>query len=134
MSKPWTKKPFDCCKNPPMCFMPSCVPCGYQLVQACTVGVVYKETGCGTACWRAFCCSVCLCSFGGAYNRTKIRHKLELKGNCFVDLLFHLFCPCCAVVQEWRQGMETTLGNDAQTIFNYISAKSKSTPAITPAP
>jgi Cys-rich protein (TIGR01571 family) len=130
MSKPWTNKPFDCCKNPVMCMIPCCIPCGFQLIQACAVGVAFKDTSFQTNFNKAYFCAMFLCTFGSAYNRTKLRHKLDLKGACITDLLFHLFCPCAASVQEWRQTLETTLNNDINSLLTYVMAKPPHLPKL----
>jgi len=131
MSKDWTNKPLDCCKNPVMCMIPCCIPlCGFQLIQACALGVAFKDTSFQTNFSKAYYCAIFFCSFGSAYNRTKLRHKLDLKGNCFKDLMFHLCCPCAASVQEWRQTLETTLNNDTNALLTYIMAKPPNLPKL----
>ena len=34
--------------------------------------------------------------------RGKIREQKGIEGTCIKDLLMHLCCPCCALVQEAR--------------------------------
>ena len=67
----------------------------------------------------AFLLNCCLCYFGAAYNRMKVREKYSIQGNYFVDCLLECFCPCCAVTQEWREVMKRVRGDDDLKIWEY---------------
>jgi hypothetical protein len=49
---------------------------------------------------QAFVCACCFACFGAGFNRKRIRDEREIPGNYFQDVLLHLFCGSCAVIQE----------------------------------
>jgi hypothetical protein len=95
----------------------------------------------------AFCCVFAFLTFGASFNRARIRSKYNIKYfrnhtgcycihhsiscfSCLLDILVSALCPCCAVVQEWREVMERER-NDNQMTFWKLSFKSSRDSAAT---
>ena len=119
----WDKDLFDCFKNPIMCLWSWCIPCGSTCMQAVNAKVINEGHDSSKHCWTAFFCNCCLCYFGAAYNRMKVREKYSIQGNYFIDCLLECFCPCCAVTQEWRQVMDKENGDGDLKIWDYDHKK-----------
>ena len=101
----WRYEIFGCFSTPLTslwaCFIPFGIPCLQATTAKLVVTTAAKENQAAIACILA----TCLCCFGTAYNRTKIRDNLRVEGSYLVDLVIMCLLPCCGVVQEWREVM-----------------------------
>ena len=89
---------FGCFSDLTTTCITCCLPFGTCYVQASAVDRATKE-GISIP-----CAYICLLScFGAAINRTKIRKNYDYSGNYLKDCLFHTFCMCCAIIQEFRE-------------------------------
>lgn len=58
-----------------------------------------------------FACCIDSCVY--AYFRMKLKEKLGIRRNVVMDVLYSMFCPCCAVGQE-AMAVDAELGTDVQ--------------------
>ncbi|CAG9317024.1 unnamed protein product [Blepharisma stoltei] len=99
----WAFKLFDCFDTPLTCLWSCLVPCGTPCLQATTTKLTNDKEE--NAPLIAFLMACGLCCFGVAYNRTKIREVLSIKGSYLNDCILATFCCCCSMVREWREVM-----------------------------
>lgn len=141
MPNNWKYSLFGCCGNPSMCIFATCIPCGYYYMHALNARVSKDKPGDLKSACTAFCCVLGLQSFGASFNRMRIRevYSIEYCSQCLhgnyigeycriccswlVDLLTVCMCPCCAVVQEWREVMDRERNDSKITVcnLNFIS-------------
>mmetsp|Transcript_33908 Transcript_33908/g.59103 ORF Transcript_33908/g.59103 Transcript_33908/m.59103 type:complete len:225 (+) Transcript_33908:2377-3051(+) len=96
-NNPWIVKFFEC-RDCDTCLLVTCVPGGLFCAQGRAVGRALDKN-----CIRFYYCAVLCLTFGTAFNRSLIRRKLKLEGNCLTDCCIHLFCVMCAVCQEAQE-------------------------------
>lgn len=98
----WKNHLFSCIEAPLACCWSLCVPCGMSCMQGTTAYITTKQSSsCIIACLYSI---LCLC-LGTAINRRNIRNYFIINGSFLSDLCLVYFCPCCAIVQEWRETM-----------------------------
>ena len=90
----WTHDVFGCFGDLRICIFTFLVPCytigrnGEELGEdGCVIGVLY---GLGL---------IPL----GAILRWRIRQKKNIRGSMVADVVLHMFCPCCALIQENKE-------------------------------
>jgi len=75
--------------------------------------------------WPALCLlflasSTCVNTCVSAYFRMKLKDKLGIRRNACMDVVYSLFCPCCAVGQE-ALGVDAELGSEVECCCRLIS-------------
>lgn len=118
----WKFSLFQCFDTPLACCWTACVPCGIPCMQGTTA---YKSTGDGCSCFVACIYSIIFCCIGTAYNRSKIRDYRIIRGSYMSDLCTVCYCPCCAMVQEWRETMLAANLDQDQFIFKALASSNK---------
>lgn len=58
-------------------------------------------------------CACCIDSFVYTYFRMRLKEKLGIRSNLVMDLLYSMFCPCCAVAQE-AMAIDSELGTNVE--------------------
>jgi len=98
MENNWSFPFFGCFTDPKLCIITFCLPC---FTNGRTAEAV------GDDC--IFCCIgyFFLGCIAGMIVRGKVRDKKNIAGNVCIDLLAHLFCPLCALVQDNREVCDT---------------------------
>mmetsp|Transcript_14981 Transcript_14981/g.14997 ORF Transcript_14981/g.14997 Transcript_14981/m.14997 type:complete len:121 (-) Transcript_14981:39-401(-) len=116
MKENWDFKTFDCLKNPIMCLWAFCVPCGDCCMQSCNAKITEPENP--NAGLYGFLLPCCLGVCGAAFNRYKLRHKMNIEGAPIMDCVCHCCCSPCSVIQEWMHVMKHKRGDEKITILN----------------
>jgi len=62
--------------------------------------IIFVSFGYFTGCWIPIPSFSCLTH---NVTRRQIRHRNQLRGSCFSDVLLTFFCTCCVLVQEYSQ-------------------------------
>ena len=118
----WKNGLFDCFQAPLACVWSTCVPWGVACMQATTARhTIAEEDPHVKACLFASC----LCCFGVAYNRTRIRDNLKIKGSYWEDCIIAAFCPCCSMVREWREVMLSKGKPEDESVWRAYSVHDK---------
>mmetsp|Transcript_809 Transcript_809/g.1746 ORF Transcript_809/g.1746 Transcript_809/m.1746 type:complete len:125 (+) Transcript_809:1242-1616(+) len=115
----WKAGIFSCCRNPVMCIYSCCIPFGISCMQGVLAKLLFESNGTGL-----FACviSCVLCCYGAGWNRTQQRVKLQIEGSYVQDVICSCCCPCCSVVQEWREGMMHRFGDDTVVICSAFKS------------
>lgn len=119
----WKAKVFGCCNNACMTTFACLVPCSCSFIQCINSKLMFPES---KEYVGAYFCTFIGC-IGMAYNRSKLRAKLNIEGNFCLDCICHSCCPCCSLVQEWREVMIFKYNDETKNIFNH-SAPASSPP------
>ncbi|KAG6485249.1 protein PLANT CADMIUM RESISTANCE 8-like [Zingiber officinale] len=114
IGRPWTTGLFDCGRNETNAMLTAYCPC----VTFGQVAEVLDEgkTRCAVASFMYLLMSpaLCTCWILGAHYRHQLRTKYNLVQAPAEDWVLHLFCPCCALCQEYRElqnrGIDPSLG------------------------
>lgn len=100
MGEPWITNLFGCCGNIPVCcFLISVPPAAFFLHVYISSQVQHNFLG-------PYCMVFCLGNFGVAFNRMKFREHYGIQGNYCIDFVSWCYCPCCSVMQEYRESIE----------------------------
>ena len=86
---------FSCCDNVGLCLCVTFVP-----FASCHVSNKVAETVGEGFCCHGFCATFCDPISARVRIRGMLRAKYNIKGDCFTDSLYHMFCGPCAIVQE----------------------------------
>ena len=121
-SKEWEETLLDCLKNPIMCLWSFFVPCGMECMQAVDANYMFRNEE-PNEMYIAFLMNYCLCCFGAAYNRGRLREKFDIKGNYLTDALVWCLCCWCAANQEWRTVMAKYNSNPRTPICDLLGNK-----------
>ncbi|XP_030525383.1 protein PLANT CADMIUM RESISTANCE 8-like [Rhodamnia argentea] len=111
---PWTTGLFDCFQHPTNAIMTAYLPCVTfgQIAELLDEG----EMNCALGSYIYLAMMPALCSHWlmGSKYRAKLRMKYHLVEAPFPDMVFHIYCPCCALAQEFRElnnrGLDPSLG------------------------
>ncbi|KAG1335072.1 protein PLANT CADMIUM RESISTANCE 7-like [Cocos nucifera] len=113
VGNPWTSGLFDCEQNSTNAVMTAFFPC-------VTFGLIAEildegQTSCTLGSFmHGLLLPVLSCSILGASYRQKLRFKYNLVQAPAEDWSVHLFCPCCALCQEYRElknrGIDPSIG------------------------
>ncbi|XP_072995537.1 protein PLANT CADMIUM RESISTANCE 8 [Typha latifolia] len=114
VGRSWTTGLFDCACIQTNTLMTACFPCLTfgQIAEIIDEG----ETSCtlGSFLYLLLAPTLCTCWVLGSNYRSKLREKYNLVQAPAEDCVVHLFCPCCALCQEFRElqnrGIDPSLG------------------------
>lgn len=99
----WNIGIFECSHNLSTFFFACCVPGGFCCIQMVNASFATREGGA----WKFVCIlDCCLPVIGCVINRVNLRKSLDIKDSIFLDCFFWLYCPCCAVTQEYIETMD----------------------------
>jgi len=113
----WDYSLLDITKAPLMCLWGCLVPFGCCCMQGISTSVARpskKEIGITLA------SLVCLCNFGMAFNRYRLRKSLSIEDSPITDCAVSLFLPCCSVTQEWMHVMNIHKGTHDYPIWKVV--------------
>jgi Cys-rich protein (TIGR01571 family) len=95
----WSTGIFDCCIHASSCITGLFCPC--VLYGKNVENITNGQSGC---CCSALCCCILPCSaFIRGPIRRKIRNQYNLQSEPCNDLCVSMFCPSCALCQEYRE-------------------------------
>ncbi|XP_038985014.1 protein PLANT CADMIUM RESISTANCE 7-like [Phoenix dactylifera] len=113
VGKPWTSGLFDCDQNSTNAVLTAFFPCVTfgQIAEILDEG----QTSCTLGSFmHGLLLPVLACSILGTSYRQKLRLKYNLVQAPAEDWSVHLFCPCCALCQEYRElqnrGIDPSIG------------------------
>ncbi|KAI6690058.1 hypothetical protein NL676_026886 [Syzygium grande] len=114
VGEPWATGLFDCFQNPTNAIITAYLPCVTfgQIAEVLDEG----EMNCALGSYIYLVLMPALCSHWlmGSKYRAKLRRKYNLVEAPFPDMVSHMFCPCCALAQEFRElktrGLDPSLG------------------------
>ncbi|XP_010920620.1 protein PLANT CADMIUM RESISTANCE 8 [Elaeis guineensis] len=114
IGRPWTTGLFDCGLNQTNAVMTAYFPCVTfgQIAEILDEG----QTSCtlGSFMYILMAPALCTCWILGSSYRLKLRKKYNLVQAPAEDWILHLFCPFCALCQEFRElrnrGIDPSLG------------------------
>jgi Cys-rich protein (TIGR01571 family) len=120
--KVWEFGLFDCFAQPVMCIWMLFVPFGMNLMQLVEGRLIYTKDDpkYNFHQGRTIFCACCMCCIGFAYNRMNFRSELRIRGTFLTDLCLYMCCPCCALMQEWRQTMLDKRGQEKVYIWRAL--------------
>mmetsp|Transcript_32944 Transcript_32944/g.57741 ORF Transcript_32944/g.57741 Transcript_32944/m.57741 type:complete len:118 (-) Transcript_32944:342-695(-) len=75
------------------------VPFGVCFLQSKAIALLHQNDAYCLPFLRPLIC----CCYGAAWNRHEVREEIKIEGDYCSDLLVHMFCPCCATTQEYRE-------------------------------
>jgi hypothetical protein len=82
-------------------------------MQAVAAKVTFRAEN---VCLYSYICACCLCCYGAAFNRSRIRKQDDIGGYCILEVLLYVFCGVCAVTQEWQHVMKKKKGDSSKTM------------------
>jgi len=94
----WNNGLFGCFDDFGLCILTFLLPC-------ITAGKNAEKNG--NNCFLCGFLSILYCCFIGVITRTQMRgltrEQKGIDGSCFNDFICHLFCACCALIQESKE-------------------------------
>ncbi|CAI7780655.1 unnamed protein product [Closterium sp. NIES-54] len=124
----WSSGLLECHKDGKTCLCALCCPCvlAGRIAEISTDGFTDATFAC--CCWaliQYFTVGMCGCLYSKGF-RGMLRDKYGLPSRPCVDAALHLFCPCCAFAQEYRElkarGWDPHLGYTGN-VLNFSSQK-----------
>lgn len=118
MGASWDYSLFGCLTDCQTCILGMICP---GILYGQTQDVV-KGTGCCVPCLMYNACIICYPLIGGSGRKSVRQYAGGIPGDCIGDCCTHLFCSCCALIQENRQAIKAR--NTKQTVptVTYIAS------------
>lgn len=117
----WKYKLLDCCSAPYACLWSCFVPFGIGCQQGTTAKLMLPEQD---AYVKACLFASFLICYGVAYNRSRIREKLNIRGRYLEDCWVSCLLPCCSMVVEWKEVMHNKGLHEDESIWQAYNAYS----------
>lgn len=126
MSDQWSTGLFDCWDDYYLCCYIFTCCTSYIHLQSFVVGSL------SNGCCHGDCINLFTGSVGMAYNRQYIRQTFGIKGSWCNDYYTVSYCPCCAVLQEYREFTKKFRNYRHGPIFDYKNVPAEVSSRVAP--